>query len=168
MPLNCDEGIQLLPSNSFSWEKNLTIIYGENIAENRVYIFDSSGKVIRKLENVELFTFIGDVYPIFIRETKILSINLDTGQEDLIFEFDKTKYTFHSPNDPDGEGLPEKFDYYWGGIRGEIFSTNYEIEDGYTFVIDAMKKELIFWLQGHYTDLKNVQPPDKGLIKNSN
>lgn len=168
LPLDCEEGMQLKPSNEYNWAKNLSIIYGQDIPNKRVFIYDKSAQLLRQIDHAELFTFLNDNIPVFIRGTKIIYLNLETGQEDLIYEFDKQKYTFHSPLSEDGPGFPIKFDYYWGGIRGQIYSTDYKTEDGFTFVIDTQKKELIFWLQGNFTQFKNVLPPEKGLIINAN
>lgn len=165
MPLNCDEGITLRPANKFFWKFGVTWIFGEDIPSSKVYVYDSLGNLNREINDAELFCFIGSKKPIFIRDTKLMSIDLATGVEEIIFEFDRTKYTFHSPRDYDGNGLPNKFDYYWGGIRGCIFSINPQNDEGYTFVIDASKKRLTFWLEGSYTNIQNGPMPSEGVIK---
>ncbi len=166
MPLDCEKGIVLNPSNNFSWSGSLTFFYGEDIPNKHVFIYNKTGLLLKQIDNAELFIFLYDNYSLFIRETKIIGINLETGKEDLIYEFDKVKYTFHNPLAEDGPGLPGKFNFYWGGIRGKIFSTDNRIENGFTFVIDPQKKELLFWLQGDFSNLQNVPQPVKGIIKN--
>jgi hypothetical protein len=156
LPLKCGEGIELNPSNIFNWGRNNSIIYGESFIERKVFLYDIKGKLIREIENAELFTFLYDNYPVFVRGTRILTLNLDSGLEDLIYEFDSLNYTFRYPGD-DGYDLPNKFDYYWGGIRGYIFAlksdnmdANYDEDlDIYTFVIDPKTKELTFWKLGY-------------------
>jgi hypothetical protein len=181
IPINCDSAIILKPCNNFEWFSNDSLIYGENINERKVYLYSKKGILFRVLDNAEVFVYFYDNFAIFIREyiswNEIDRINPQvilyyhkTDQEIVLYEFDKEKYTFHDPNDMDGPGLPRKFDYFYGGIRGTISSTDITIENPYTFVIDINNKALTFWLDREWTetDIRKSPIPEEGIIKNSN
>jgi len=174
LPLNCDSAIELTPCRYFDWIYGNDMIYGE--ANHGVYIFNKDGIQIKLLENAKIFSPLYGYKTAFIREylswderinPQLILYNIKTGEEELIYEFNKEKFTFFSPNDQDGVSLPVRFDYYWGGIRGIIYSTNWHIEEGYTFVVDPDKKELIFWLHGYHMNEKVVLH-QKDLIFNGN
>lgn len=180
LPLNCDSVIQLKPCNNFDWFSKERYIYGENIDKRKVYLFTQKGIIFKTLENAELFAYHGGNKAIFIREyltwnesdrinPQVILYDFENDEEIILYEFDKVKYTFHNPVDEDGPGLPKNFDYYYGGIRGTLSSTDGNIEHGYTFVIDIKQKKLKFWLDRKWTDTDIRKPvPEEGKIKNGN
>ncbi len=180
LPINCDSAIELTPCNNYDWFSKEKFIYGENINDRKVYLFTRKGKVFKELDNAELFKPLGTNKAIFIREyltwnesdrinPQVIMYDFENDEEIILYEFDKDKYTFHSPNDPDGPGLYRKLDYYLGGIRGVLFSTDWHREEGYTFVIDIRQKKLKFWLKKEWIDTDIRNPiPEEGRIKNGN
>jgi len=180
-PLDCSKSKELILCDNYRWSGDNKYFTGYNSYNYETYLYDSTGRLIDRIQNAYEYSFVLSNFHVFYREydtvnqkriCQLVQHNVSNGLEEVLFSFGEM-YTFYDPEDHDGFGFPKPLDYYWGGVRGVVFKITNMDDAGdimefetYTFVVSGSEKKLKYLIKGHHLEKKPLpkeQIVTKGL-----